>query len=159
MVGIVNSTALRPPQVSAAYLVQPSLQPLMLMPMQNRACRASRRPSHYQQPSSQHPTQSELLVPYGQPGELLRAGIVARTALFALRAPSCGLPASCICRTQDNTSEHVSTASTSTSISQDIDVSLPPAAESPSHLVRSASFEAQQTGRSRVLSLLTHLSS
>lgn len=49
----------------------------------------------------------------------------------------------------------LSTAPTSTSTSQDIEVSLPAAAESPSHLVRSASFEAQQTGRSHLIAAYT----
>lgn len=72
----------------------------------------------------------------------------------------CGPPcAACLhcayAERRTNTSEHVSTVFTSTSISQDVDVSLPPAAESPSHLVRSASFEAQQSGRSRLIAAYT----
>lgn len=82
-------------------------------------------------------------------GRIVRAGIVARNALIARRAHSHGLPASCICRKQVNTSKHVSTALTSISTSQDADVSLPAAAESPSHLVHSVSFEAHLSRRNR----------
>lgn len=90
--------------------------------------------------TQQHTQHPEVSPRTGNRGRTRASRDVARNALIARRAHLRGLPALYICRMQVNTSKHASTAVSSTSISQDVDVSLPAVAESPSpqRIVRGA---------------------